>query len=1152
MKDNIFKLGLEIFSKRFPDLSEKLSGVDISRIETASAADGGICYVVKNDSGQFVCVTNPNDPIQSAQKSITTMQDSLTAGLSPAVVVGLAPGYVLDTVYSHFNSRLKFNEPFRHIYVIVDSLICLAAWLGSADRREILLNEAVTFYWHEDVWKIVDLCESDLQRSHLFIPLSSLPEPLVERIIHPLAKLYLKRQSETELWRKANTEYYDSLTDEKLLEIFQGKAGRKPRLMMPTHASSTVAQYSTRDTCAAFERMGWETHILKMSWDISDWRMVKTIHDFKPDLLILINHLRTEDTNFAIYPENMMFITWIQDTMLHLNNRDMADKWNKFALGVHRITGQPRRRDLLIGYTDIIKPFGYAENRMTYLPMIVNTETFHPRQLTAEQQEKYGCDVCFASNKGKTTEEALETELLPYLSTFNISKKTAYEIHDLLWKIYRDKRTITSYAQLEELICSKVPSFNDLYSKIEDKDIKANIIQKIFWTLNDHIYRHIVLEWCDELGIKLNLYGKYWETHPRFKKYAKGVIRHGKELSIAYQAAKHCLHLNAIEGIHQRLSEIIACGATPLTRINFNYVNNVSTDLINGLIWLNQQSFIPDDRKNNPDNIIDINAKHALFKYFFEYSISILEESLIIDPLLTPLKKIAKKMLRTALDSVTEFTLILSSFKDAMFNDKEKLLNILKKLPEYKRDETVVHTNKYLIKNIISELMNHLHSEEHNAELNPPDFLVEIARLAIQFEHIVKTEHISTDDLIQLKSMMKIEWFPVSAYLRLVVALFQHGYFEEAAIAIAIEKLDMAYAEKNDIGCYIEYILKIGNKLLQDGNGNIARALFERVSKLIPADSPGFPPLSSFLLRVRSFDLCLQLMSNPAVKSKTAILSGCVETYALLAICNNTIGETSEWFRQLIEDDKSLLKMKIWRACLLSYQGLHEQAYSMVMPLTDLDKENGVLASAILSFVYCAEGRLDEALAEYNRIIAFYLSHFNENKVPDRIYASIAPVYIALGSLPLARAAAQKGAACTLSTHSKMCENILQCLDADEGLLPRDSSHALSCRNGAMTYYYPWTPLEIWLLLRAAVIYERSGNKTDARRVLRDDLMKHPLVHEESLKKISEILDSEASELFPLQSAELWGMILLGNFGRKSLWHNLIYRDITFPRHRRA
>lgn len=99
---------------------------------------------------------------------------------------------------------------------------------------------------------------------------------------------------------------------------------------MPVHTASTVVQYSARDTCAAFEELGWETRILKMSHSVTDWQIAKAINEFKPDVLIFINHLRPFEENTP-YPKNLMFVTWIQDAIPEINRHDTAQKWNEMV-----------------------------------------------------------------------------------------------------------------------------------------------------------------------------------------------------------------------------------------------------------------------------------------------------------------------------------------------------------------------------------------------------------------------------------------------------------------------------------------------------------------------------------------------------------------------------------------------------------------------------------------------------------------------------------------------------------------------------------------------------------------------------------------------------------------------------------------------------
>ncbi len=610
-----YNANFDVLTHRFPLLAKRLAPINIETVGVIKAKDNGICYVVQNGSGQWQALTNVENPIIVGQNAVKKMEDRVTKGLSPAVIVGLRPGYELDIIYNHFETRLKYHELFRHIYVVIENIHCLAAWMQAADRCRYLENENVEFYWHEDINKIVERCERDVQRSHLFVPVSSLSEDHCNKIIEPLAELFVRREAETSRHHHENQKYYNSIANDELTKIIQGQSGVKPRLLMPTHASSTVVQYSARDTCAAFETMNWQTEILLVERDLSPWQVARMINEFKPHLLIFINHLRTED--YDIYPGNLMFITWVQDTVALINDKDSAEQWNNIVGAVNPLTGKPRMRDLIIGYVEPILKYNYNPDFLYPTSMIVNTEIFQRRGHDANYSDKFNCDICFASNHGKSTELIIEEDLLPEIEKFGFALDILTEVHDMLWRYYRIEKTCTTYTDLE-LRLNTVSKFSDIYQPLS-LDEKDKVLQHMFWKLNDNIYRHVVLEWCDELGIKLNLYGKNWENHPRFKKYACGVIDHAAELSMAYSRADYCLHLNCNERDHQRIQEIRACGGKTISRRSMvidDYYNKLA------LIFhkLSQNQFIDNDNEISDEEQELLNtflfstAQHCLFK----------------------------------------------------------------------------------------------------------------------------------------------------------------------------------------------------------------------------------------------------------------------------------------------------------------------------------------------------------------------------------------------------------------------------------------------------------------------------------------------------------------------------------------------------------
>ena len=552
---DFYTKNLSLLQERFPSLAEEIKEFSESSIGLGASSDGGYFYAKSTAEGQWLALTNNKNPIECAQRSVFAYTDALEQSEQPAVIVGLYPGFELEIVSKYFEQRQELNNVFRRIYVIIDSLDCLVGWLKGTDRTQILENSAIEFYSANKVDHITGLCEKDYHRSHNFLPMSSLPEIKVNKIISPLAELFLKRQSDAEKFIELNEQYYNQLDDQTLAKIISGKGKRKPRLLMPTHKASSVVQYSTRDICQAFEEMGWEVKILACERSCTKWLMSKTINEFKPDLFIFINHLRSESPDR--YPKNMMFISWIQDSLDSINKYEVASYWNELT--------KDNNKDLLIGYTGQIKKYGYDESKLVKNLMHVNANIFKKYELSEEEKERFECDIMFASNCGDPTEYIVEKRIFTQFENYKFSLESLMDLHNHLWKLYRDDKTCTSY-ELLEFEMSKVKQFWDTYTTLNE-DQKDLVLQTIFWRLNDIIYRYVVIDKIISNGkYRLHLYGKRWCHHPVYKEYSKGNLEHGAELSKGYQAAKWALQLNSREIEHQRLFEIQYSSGNALCR----------------------------------------------------------------------------------------------------------------------------------------------------------------------------------------------------------------------------------------------------------------------------------------------------------------------------------------------------------------------------------------------------------------------------------------------------------------------------------------------------------------------------------------------------------------------------------------------------------
>ncbi len=557
----------------YPALAARLDAYpEKDSVRALQAQDGGIFYGLQKN-GSVTPVTDHLRPLMRIQNELTRNGAALMDFGKQVLFVGLYPGDELLYIFD-LSERSAAPHARQRIMVCIDSPACLQGFLMTYDARHVIEAGRVHFFWHEDAEDEVLRIRSRPDSPYSFTLITGAPGSVLDKALPPFARLNEERRKEAERLQKENRDYYDGISDEQLARAIAGKAGRAPRFMTTTCAWSTVVQHSARDTCGSFETAGWETRHLNTEGILTPYYLASQINEFKPDIFLFINHLRTEARE--AYPDNMLFLTWIQDFCPLINKIETAEEWTGAAMATDPVTGIVRRRDSIVGYVDQVRKYGYLDERLFPLNMIVNRDIFKPRELSRLQRDKYDCDVCFASNWIRPFEDSVREELAPALSGFSIGEELIFAMHHHLRDRYREEASFTSYPELEAELMN-IREFKTVCGGLAEDD-RDQVIQLLFWRINDRIYREIVLEWCDELGMKLRLYGRGWNRHPRLAAHAAGVIEHGEELSIAYQAARYSLHLNSIEGTHQRLLEITASGGRPITRIK-NKARLISKEL---------------------------------------------------------------------------------------------------------------------------------------------------------------------------------------------------------------------------------------------------------------------------------------------------------------------------------------------------------------------------------------------------------------------------------------------------------------------------------------------------------------------------------------------------------------------------------------------
>ncbi len=609
---SLLQKNLAVLKTKYPHIAQKVEDFpDKHNVVIFHAKDGAPAFGLKRN-GSVQALTDPIAPLKRLQQQIDLYSKQVQDFTRPLFIVGFYPGLELIQLFERCEKEVTPHCP-QPIFLCVDSIANLYCFLQLWDVTHIISSNRVRWFLAEERAMEVEFLRSNPHIPHVATLITGAPDNVLEEIMPPFAKLVIERDEEMKKLQEENERYYDAISDEELAKIIEGKSGRAPRLMMPTCSWSTFVQYSVRDTAREFEEAGWEVKVLKMDAMLTPYYLVKSINEFKPDVFLFIDHMRYEAEE--VYPKNMMFITWIQDELPNLHSKKAGEKMREYA--------KERRRDIVIGYTrDLDSKYGFPSDRLIPLPIMADPRIFHPIELTEEDKAKYGCDLAFVSNVSMDSRDVIEKRILPQVEPLGISKDTCFAIHDDLWKIYRAEKTMTDRAKFCEWL-RQYDEFDKAYVALEDGNFKDRhdlsiknadeLLNLFYWRLNDTIYRHVVLEWADEYaeahpGFKIHLYGRGWERHPRFKKYAKGPIEHGAELNRVYQAAKLNLHLNITEGMHQRLWEIAMSGTKAITRKEIIDKNSVLSKII-----ILKSMFLNDTRYNR------MNYSNRIQKYIYDF-----------------------------------------------------------------------------------------------------------------------------------------------------------------------------------------------------------------------------------------------------------------------------------------------------------------------------------------------------------------------------------------------------------------------------------------------------------------------------------------------------------------------------------------------------
>jgi len=499
------------------------------------------CEVLLSDGGEeHVRVGLLNDVRQTLENGGALVFD------------GLGNGATLETVY--YNQPKLYLGMLNPLYVLEQSIEVFTTNLLLHDWTELISSENVFFF----------IGPNSLELFTEFVEVNP-AKPLPGRVVrsstagkqdlpaHIQWLCNLRSERLNQLIEKINN-YYRRIPPDRFAELLSSNPPRRPRVHLITSIFSTVLQYSTRDIADAFTQLGWETQI-DIESSYSDRPTILTTAErvwrFKPDLVFQIDHARSEWLH-EILPEQLPFITWVQDRMAALYSSETAGKFKPTDI-IFAISGGE----------DLVANYGYPADQMFHFPMVINSRTFSGRP-----EDDTDPHIAYASHASKTTEMLFEEaeEIVQNCPSEELQQSLIRAVRQLV-PVAQDAfdrgEPLLFEFQWRALLRT---TLNEHGIRFINNDHENILVNFLYMKMGNAMFRHEMLQWAVESGYPLRIFGSGWDEHPLFAAYAAGVAEHGEPLARLYRKSRINLQAVITCNVHQRVFEGVWAGGFFLLR----------------------------------------------------------------------------------------------------------------------------------------------------------------------------------------------------------------------------------------------------------------------------------------------------------------------------------------------------------------------------------------------------------------------------------------------------------------------------------------------------------------------------------------------------------------------------------------------------------
>jgi glycosyltransferase involved in cell wall biosynthesis len=450
------------------------------------------------------------------------------------IFVGMRSIELLHAVY-HLgvpqDELSSYTSVKQCLYIVEKSLDVFILLLHLYDLTELLSSERVFLFIGED-WKRE--CKDFFSNLRVNLPerIICIEKDTGYDVRHLLDYLGRRRAQILEEKRRQIDINCSPSWEKDLRRKFAKR--HELKVLLHTSRFTTVLQYCTKDMEEGFKEAGCRTRLLIEKKD-TEWLnlpyILGEIAEFKPDMIFMIDNIRP---HFRILNTTIPFVCWVQDWLPRLFREEYIKKLSKrdftYALLPHM-----RDECLKAGY-----------KRVKMMPPAVNPKIY---SFDAKIEEDLLCDVAFVGHCPQNTNDPIASYL----------KRNFFEGKEgqIEWDIDSCAELIRKAAK-------------DLGMDVSAEKARRLSVHYMINLLKP-MQRVQVLLWAKELGVKIKLYGKFWENFEELKEFAMGPVPNRSEkLKSVYRSAKVHLQISPDINFHFRTIECFASGGFILANAHPN------------------------------------------------------------------------------------------------------------------------------------------------------------------------------------------------------------------------------------------------------------------------------------------------------------------------------------------------------------------------------------------------------------------------------------------------------------------------------------------------------------------------------------------------------------------------------------------------------